>query len=228
MNKCMNIKKPNNLPVQAERNLWCHDIKIMNDCKAFCSIKRVIVTQHVAIQHGWSGLQAVEEEAITLGPSGSILGCEHTVIVSQVNGVFHNGGASVTGRYLGEMLLWDEVWGGMRDRLIDRTHWVAPLNYCFWENICQQCVCTSRIWRAAWKSSRKSGCRVHRSVTLDSVLEKWKVRTDKKTSDQCIERLGHCNKQKCHFSIFSISFSDEFWLQLFWLCHLVAPFSSME
>lgn len=38
------------------------------------------------------------EEKITLGPSWSILGCEHTVIVSQVNRVCHNGGTSITGR----------------------------------------------------------------------------------------------------------------------------------
>lgn len=68
------------------------------------TLPNVSVIQHVTIQHRLSGLLAVEEE-ITLGPSVSILGCEHTVIVSQGNGVFHNGGVSTTGFYLGKMLL---------------------------------------------------------------------------------------------------------------------------
>lgn len=76
----------------------------MNGCRAFYRAKCVTVIQHVTMQHRLSGLLAVEEE-ITLGPYVSILGCEHTVIVSQGNGVFHNGGVSTTGFYLGEMLL---------------------------------------------------------------------------------------------------------------------------
>lgn len=62
------------------------------------------VIQHVTIKHRLSGLQIMEEE-ITLGPSVSILDCEHIVIVSQGNGVFHNGGVLTTGCYLGEILL---------------------------------------------------------------------------------------------------------------------------
>lgn len=98
---------------------WC------NDCRAFYSAKCVTVIQHVTIQHRLNGLRAV------LGPSVSILGCEHVVIVSRGSGAFHNGGVSTIGFYLGEMLLWEDVWGGRRHRLIGRVHWVPALNCCF-------------------------------------------------------------------------------------------------
>ncbi len=89
--------------------------------------------QHATTQHRLSSLQAAEEE-ITPGPSVSIQGCEHAVIVSQGNGVFHSRGVSTAGCYLGEMLLRGEVLGGWRDGLTDRqTDRSGTLNHCFVE-----------------------------------------------------------------------------------------------
>lgn len=51
--------------------------------------------------------------------SGSIVG---TVILSQANGVVHHGGASTVACTLGGNTLQEGDWGGLRDRLMDRSH----------------------------------------------------------------------------------------------------------
>lgn len=66
----------------------------------------------------------------------SILECGHIFVVSQANRVFHSREVSTTSCYLEEMLLWGETWGGRMGRLIDRTYWTAPLNYCSFRSVC--------------------------------------------------------------------------------------------
>lgn len=93
----------------------------MNDCRAsFSTLPNVSPLHNMLV----SITDWVEEE-IALGPSVSILGCKHIVVVSPGNVVFHNGGVSTTGCYLGEILWW---WGVLVGG--GRTEWsTAPIEW---------------------------------------------------------------------------------------------------